>query len=145
MLFEGKARNDVVGLTGFCFIDIDHIETCQMSTALDLLQQDRHVVIATTSISGKGLHIVVKYGIKGKQPLPQRVNMTPAKMQKMYKRVFDCIAKEYETKLGIKSDHQAGHMERLLILSYNPNIYYNADAEPILIDTKSQPATICTE
>lgn len=142
LLFEGKSRDDVVGLTDLCFLDIDHISDEQIATALEILRQDKHVVIATTSVSGKGLHIVIKYSIQGWQMPPQRIKIGTTKMQKLYKRIFDCITKEYEQKLGLKTDRQSGHIERLLILSYNPNIYYNPNAESIEIDIKANPARI---
>lgn len=142
LLFEGKARNNVIGSTGLCLLDIDHIERGRIQSIMKMLCQDKHVVFAATSVSGEGLHILVKYSVKEWKRPPQRTEMRPRGMQRLYKKVFDCITDKYESELGLKTDRQAGHMERLLIVSYDPKAYYNPAAEPIFIDSQSQPATI---
>ena len=135
LLYDGKARDHVVGLSDLCFLDIDHIMDKQQITAtLELLRQDEHVVMASKSLSGNGLHILIRYRIRRIDMPPQRVNMGPFAMQKRYKKVFECVSKIYQEKLGVPIDPQAGNIERLFLISFAPGLHYNPTAEPLIID-----------
>ena len=137
IMFEGKTRQDVVGLTDLCYLDIDRIkDDRKVNEALEILRGDSHVVIASKSVSEKGIHILIRYQLAGMETPPQRVTMGTGKMQELYEIVFDYLAGEYKQKLGLEIDSGARHMEHLFIVSYDPDIYYNANAEPIVIQTK---------
>lgn len=135
--YEGKARVDVIGLTDLCYLDIDHIENDGLiNEALDILRNDTNVVMASRSVSGKGLHILVRYQLKGFEIPPQRTHMPPKKMQKLYGEVFDYLTLKYQLKLGLEPDYQARNMGHLYIVSYDPDLYYNPNAETLVVDLK---------
>ena len=85
-----------MGLTDLCFIDIDHIKTeKKVDMAMSILRDDRNVLLASRSVSGNGIHILVRYRIKDEDVAPQIDNMSPKKMQKQYRWVFDILGRQY--------------------------------------------------
>lgn len=134
---DGIARKHVVGLTGLCYLDFDHVDNLHLiDVAMNKLRNDLHVVMASKSVSGNGLHILIRYKIVDLHTPVIRARMRPSTMQKWYKKAYDIIAVEYEQIVGFKADKQAGHIEHLYIVSYAPDLYYNPDAEPRLVDTR---------
>ena len=135
--YEGKARGNVMCLTDLCYLDIDHIENERLiNEALDILRSDPNVVMASRSVSGRGLHILVRYQLKGFEIPPQRTNMTPKMMQKVYGDVFEYLALKYQLKLGLEPDYQARNIGHVYIVSYDPDLYYNPNAETLVVDLK---------
>ena len=133
--YEGKARDNIIGLTDLCYLDIDHIENERLIIeALDILRNDPNVVMASRSVSGKGLHILVRYQLKGMENPPQRIEMTPKKMQEVYGAVFDYLAMKYQLKLGLEPDYHARDIGHVYIVSYDPDLYYNPNAETLVVD-----------
>ena len=135
--YEGKARVNAIGLTDLCYLDIDHIENERLiNEALDILRNDPNVVMASRSVSGRGLHFLVRYQLKGFEIPPQRTTMTPKKMQKVYGDLFEYMALKYQLKLGLEPDYQARNMGHVYIVSYDPDLYYNPNAETLVVDLK---------
>ncbi|MBR5698262.1 MAG: hypothetical protein IKX44_06530 [Prevotella sp.] len=135
ILYEGKTRQHVLGLTDLCFLDLDHIDDKKkIEKAINVLRNDSHVVLASRSVSGQGVHILIRYQLKDMEAPPQRGTMTADEMQNMFGEVYDYLAAKYLLKLGLEADMEAAHMEHMYIVSYDPNLYYNPHAEPLQID-----------
>lgn len=134
LLFDGKARDNVVGLTDMCFLDIDHIDdSTQLDHAMALLRKDKHVVLAYKSISGNGIHILIRYKVVGWYYPPNRTRMKTDTMQNRYKQVFDRLTNEYQKNLQLPIDKQTNNIECLCLISSDSNAYYNPDAEPVML------------
>lgn len=132
---DRKGREYVIGLTDLCYLDFDNVkEETRLIDAMETLRNDRSVLMASRSVSGEGLHILIRYKQKGMELPPQRVSMTPDEMQEMYSEVYDYFAAKYQQKLGMIADYHAAHMDRVYIVSYNSELYYNPNAEPLTID-----------
>ena len=135
ILYEGKTRQHVLGLTDLCFLDLDHIDDKKrIEEAINVLRHDSHVVLASRSVSGEGIHILIRYQLKDMKAPPQRATMTADEMQDTFGKVYDFLAVKYLLKLGLEADMEAAHMEHMYIVSYDPNLYYNPHAEPLQID-----------
>ena len=135
LFYEGKARDNVLGLTDLCFLDIDHIkEERLIEEAMDILRNDPYVMMASRSVSNEGLHILIRYQLKALETPPQRTTMSPDDMQGVYADVYDYFATMYQQKLGLESDYNARDMGHLYIVSYDPDLYYNPNAETAFID-----------
>ena len=135
LFYGGKSREHVLGLTDLCYLDFDNVkEERLLIDAMNILRNDRSVLLASRSVSNEGLHILIRYKLKDMELPPQRNSTTPDEMQELYGEVYDYFAAKYMQKLGLMPDHQAGHMERLYIVSYDPDLYYNRDAETLTID-----------
>lgn len=139
---DGKSRENVVGLTDLCYLDIDHINEGQIRGAMKILSDDSNVVMASRSLSNEGLHILIRYNLKDMGEQPQRVTMTPEEMQEVYAKVHSYFAIKYQQILGLKSDPQAGHMEHMYIVSYDPELYYNPNAEAMMTNLCSIEAIL---
>ena len=135
IFYDGKDREDVVGLTDLCYLDIDHIKEEELiRETMETLRNDPCVVMASRSLSNEGIHILFRYKLKDKVEPIQRVTMTPDEMQDVYAKVYSHLSATYQQKLGLESDLQAGHMEHLYIVSYDPELYYNPNADSLMID-----------
>ena len=134
---DGKERKDVTGLTDLCYLDFDNIkEEQRLIDAMNILRNDKKVLLASRSVSNEGLHVLIPYKLKDMEQPPQRKSMTPDEMQDVYANVYNNLADKYQEKLGLIPDYNAGHMERLYIISYDPELYYNPNAETLIIDLK---------
>ncbi len=132
LLFDGKARDNVVGLTDLCFLDIDNLaDSAQLDGALAILRQDKHVVLAYKSVSGNGIHFLIRYKVSGWNFPPNRTQINAAAMQNLYKQVFDRLANAYQKLLHVPMDRQTNNIECLCLISSDPDAYYNPAAEPI--------------
>ena len=135
MMNGGKARKNVVGMTDLCFLDIDHIKNEKMILdALNKLRNDENVVMASRSISGDGLHILIRYRLKDAGLGKEEETKSPKEMQVLYGKVFDHLAVTYMLKLDLEMDMNAGHIEHMYIVSYDYELYYNPNAEPLMVD-----------
>lgn len=133
--YDGKARENVIGMTDLCYLDIDHVkDESLIKNAMDILCKDPNVVLASRSVSNEGLHILIRYTLKGMDNPPQRTTMSPKEMQDIYVEVYDYFAAKYQMILGLESDYHARDMGRLYVVSYDPDLYYNPNAEALMID-----------
>ena len=132
LLFDGKARGNVTGLTDFCFLDIDHITDEQIETAMALLRNDPHVVLTVRSTSVLGLHILVRYKLNGIEH-PWIGNMGTNRMNHTYGSVFKTMRNHYQDILQLPIDKSCSNMERLCFFSYDPELYYNPTATPFVL------------
>lgn len=132
---DGKARENVKKLTDLCYLDFDNIkEEQQLIDAMNILRNDKNVLLASRSVSNEGLRVLITYELKDIELPPERKSMTPDEMQELYANVYNYLADKYMEKLGLMPDYNAGHMEHLYIVSYDPELYYNPNAESLEID-----------
>lgn len=129
LVFEGKGHRHVIGLTNLCYMDIDHLQAEQIDEAMDTLRQDEHVVLALRSMSGNGIHFMVKYGFKDMEQ-PQITTMSAKKMVKTYISVFKTISSHYQDILHLPIDESGQNVVQLCNISYDEDLYYNPHALP---------------
>lgn len=130
-MFDGKGRNNVIGLTGICFLESDHMDLTKIEETMQKLENDPHVLLALRSVSGDGLHILIKYAFDGME-IPNYSAMSVDMMNRTYGAVFELLRDRYCQTLGITIDKSGSNMERLCIISYDPNLYCNLLAEPYI-------------
>ena len=62
--FEGgRQQKHIVELTGLSLVDIDHIAPERMTEILEKVREDKHTLLAYTTMSGKGLRVLFRYQI----------------------------------------------------------------------------------
>lgn len=137
-LFDGKGRKNVVGLTNLCFLEIDHIASEHILRITALLKEDCHVLLYYRSISGDGLHFIVKYNFDNIQT-PSYNTMGINRMNHTYGVVFNTLRRMYQQKLGVIIDPQGANMERLSLLSFDPDLFYNPKATPFKLIYTQKP------
>ena len=132
---DGKDRDSGTGLTDLCYLDFDNSkEEQQLIDAMNILRNDKNVLLASRSVSNEGLHILIPYKLKDMEQAPLRETITPDEMQDLYANVYKYMADKYQEKLGLIPDYNAGHIERLYIVSYDSELYYNPNAESLIIE-----------
>ena len=129
LVFEGKGHRNVIGLTNLCYMDIDHLNVKQIDETMEVLRQDEHVVLAMRSMSGNGLHFMVKYGFKDMEQ-PQITTMSANKMVKAYIPVFNTLSQHYQMKLNLPIDESGKNVVQTCNISYDEDLYYNPNAIP---------------
>lgn len=137
VLDGGKSKNDVVDLTGICFIDIDHISEEQTKLTIQTLKDDPYTLFVAESVSGKGIHLLVRYTVDY-GPSNMLFLSNPSRLRGLYKKVFLSLADLYTEKLGIQVDLSGVNAERLCIISYDPHLYYNPDSQKYIFDYESK-------
>ena len=130
-LLDGKGRASLIGLTGLCFVDIDHVTEDKVVESMAILREDEHVLLAARSISGEGIHILVPYTLWREDPtIP--LPATPGKLNQTYGSVFKSTAARYRELLGLPIDKAADNAERLCLVSFDADAWFNPAATPIV-------------
>lgn len=137
LLYAGKAQRYIIGLTNLCYMDIDQISKSQIKKAMDYLRQDEHVVLALRSMSGKGLHFLIKYRFKDMEQ-PQITAMSAKRMAMTYSAVFNTLSTHYANLLHLSIDESGRNAAQSCNISYDEDLYYNPNALPYTLIYKHQ-------
>lgn len=129
LLFEGKGHRNIIGLTDLCFMDIDDINDEQINETMKLLREDIHVVLALRSMSGKGLHIFIRYRFKDRE-LPKITTMSYKRMAITYSAVFNTLSTHYKNIFHLPIDESGKNAVQSCNISYDEELYYNPNALP---------------
>ena len=129
----GKGHNNIVALTGLCFIDIDKISQDEIAKLRVLASEDDHVVMVKQSVSGNGIHIFVCYTVQNSR-LMAMCGLAPREMKNKYIKISKAIHHYYRGKFKLKLDKSATNPCQLCIISADPDAYYNPQAKPLIYD-----------
>lgn len=129
LLYEGKGHRNIIGLTDLCFMDIDGLNEEQINEAMKSLREDEHVVLALRSMSGKGVHFLIRYRFKDKEQ-PQINTMSYIRMSLTYSAVFNTLSLHYGNILHLPIDESGRNAVQTCNISYDEDLYYNPSAVP---------------
>ena len=129
----GKGHDNIVALTGLCFIDIDKISQEEVAKLRALASEDEHVVMVKQSVSGNGIHIFVRYTVQNSR-LMAMCGLAPREMKNKYIKISKAIHHYYRGKLKLKLDKSATNPCQLCIISADEDVYYNPLAKPLIYD-----------
>lgn len=136
-MFDGKGRANVLGLTNLCFLEADHIDEEQIANVVKNIKEDSHTVLCYRSVSGDGLHFIIKYEFCNIET-PSYKNMGVKRMNHTYGVVFNTLMTYYQERLEITIDPAGANMERLSLMSADKDIYYNHNAIPFVLEYKKK-------
>lgn len=114
----GKARDNVVAMTGLSLVDFDHLSDLQEMK--QRVCDDPHTLMCYTTVSGEGLRIIFRYELDESQTLEQQI--------KHYAQAFKAGNEYYERLLGAEADRKCKNVTRLSGLAHDSDIYYNPEA-----------------
>jgi len=103
-------KEDLQQHSGLMQIDIDHIDN--VDEEIFKIKQDQYVLAAWRSVSGKGLKVIF------------RIPDDPVKHDQCFVSLQKYLSDTYQ----LKCDSACRNINRLLFLSYDPDIFYNPDA-----------------
>lgn len=110
--FPGRRLKDAeYTVSGIMMLDFDHIDG--LETLIDKAKEIACVVMACKSLSGEGVHLLVKY--------------KPVRKQDFSSAYQSCMD-YFEYALGVKADSACKDITRLMIINYDPGVFYNLDA-----------------
>lgn len=132
ILSGGKARKNLRGLTGLCFLDVDHIKIGRVEAAMEALQCNPSVLFAARSLSGNGLHIFVPYSVEGSDSGEMHA-ITGKEINSEYGVIAALIGGHFNRLLGLSFDPQCYNAERLCVVSYDAKAITNLNAVPVRI------------
>ena len=160
VLFSGgKQQKHIVGYTGMSIVDLDHIPAERMSEVLTMVRNDPHTLLAYTTISGEGVRVLFRYAVNkitdcsdytdsstDGSSAPQDNNQcNPRNLCNLwlnnqeYKRVFEQGNEYYYNLLHIPYDEKCKNATRISGMAHDPEVYYNPDAVPIVVDMTKKP------
>jgi len=134
---DGKSREDIIGLTGLCFLDIDKIAEDQVDAAMSILKSNDNVLFAARSLSGHGIHILIPYSLHRNDPFIP-LSARPDLANRIYIAVYKSISARFRELLQLPTDQQAAHAEHLCLISFDSKAYYNPRAASIVFLYESQ-------
>lgn len=136
-MIGGKGHDNIVALTGLCFIDIDKISQEEVAKLRVLASEDEHVVMVKQSVSGNGIHIFVRYTVQNSR-LMAMCGLAPREMKNKYIKISKAIHHYYKGKLKLKLKlklvKSATNPCQLCIISADEYVYYNPLAKPLIYD-----------
>ena len=160
VLFSGgKQQKHIVSYTGLSIVDLDHIPSERMAEVLALVKADPHTLMAYTTISGEGVRVVARYETPSNLPLYGKA--LQASLQdnscehsegaphrggaaqraeggcwggSSYKTAFLTVNEYYKRLTGLPYDEKCKNATRISGMAHDPEIYYNPDAVPIIVD-----------
>ena len=152
VLFSGgKQQKHIVGYTGMSIVDLDHIAPEDMARVLTAVRNDPHTLLAYTTISGEGVRVLFRYAVNKTTDCPDYTDLltdgsstpntnnlsNPRNLwlnNQEYRRVFEQGNEYYSNLLHLSYDEKCKNATRLSGMAHDPEVYYNPDAVPIVVD-----------
>ena len=160
VLFSGgKQQNHIVAYTGLSIVDLDHIPKENIPSVLEKVRGDEHTLLAYTTISGEGVRVLTRYEAPLLSPQPKvdarrgqsQGGKIPTAMTgplplgggwegaAFYKTAFLTINEYYKRLTGCDYDEKCKNATRISGMAHDPDVYYNPEAVPIVVDTTKKP------
>ena len=118
----GKAKKDIIEVTGIGFSDFDHVPKEKLAELCAKLREDRHTLFFHITASGEGLRVLYRYEMK--------TGMTLEEQMKFYPTAFLHGNQYFSDLLGVEYDEHCCNLGRLMGAAYDPDAFFRPDAEP---------------
>ena len=122
----GKAKKDIIEVTGVGFSDFDHVPKEELAELCAKLREDSHTLFFHITASGEGLRVLYRYGMKP--------GMTLEEQMKFYPTAFRHGNQYFSDLLGVEYDEHCCNLGRLMGAAYDPEAFFRPDAEPFSYD-----------
>ena len=76
----GKAKKDIIEVTGIGFSDFDHVPKEKLAELCAKLREDRHTLFFHITASGEGLRVLYRYGMKPCMTLEEQMKFYPERV-----------------------------------------------------------------
>jgi len=122
----GKAKKDITEVTDIGFSDFDHVPKEKLAELCNKLKADKHTLFYHITASGEGLRVLYRY--------EKKPGMSLEEQTKFYPIAFLHGNQYFSRLLGMEFDEHCSNLGRLMGAAYDPNAYFNPDAEPFSYD-----------
>ena len=131
----GKQQKHIVSYTGLSIVDLDHIPSERMAEVLEMVRGDEHTLVAYTTISGEGIRVIARFAFTTEDSESREcLHRADKKSLVLYTKVFAFVNSYYENLTGLLSDEKCKNATRISGMAHDPDVYYNPDAVPIVVD-----------
>ena len=121
----GKRKENITGWTHLCMADFDHIPAERMTECKRLVAEDRHTLLAYTTVSGTGLRVVAAYDAGH--------GFKPRTEQELHLLAFRRMNEHYASLINHPYDEKCKNVTRLSGLAHDPEVYFCPQAARFLI------------
>ena len=126
----GRKKENFKGLTGVTMCDFDHVANIEDCIAKAICC--KHTFMAYRTVSGHGVRILFRVAHNDGTPLP-----SPDELKGSAPGFIEGN-ELYAELLGEEYDEKCKNIGRTSVLCHDPNVFFNPDAEPILITSKRE-------
>ena len=123
-----RTKDNLVKYLGHIVIDIDHLSEEELARILPIIRGCRYTRIVFISPKGMGVKIVVR-ACHPDETLPE----TLQEIANFHHAVYTKLASLYAQLCQIEIDTSGQDVARTCLFSYDPDIYFNPDAEAFLM------------
>ena len=128
----GKRTEHICGWTSLCLADFDHLPAESLAECLRLVREDPHTLLAYTTVSGTGLRVIARYRASAADGGQTE--------RELHAQAFDVVNRHYAALIGHDYDRQCRNATRLSGLAHDPEVLFNPDAEPFVIEAAQKAA-----
>lgn len=114
LCMKGRYYKFTTERTGWAMFDFDDVDAKTMTEAVEKMKECKWVVMMHVTSSGRGLRIVVNMGM---------VHVD------VYRDAYEVVAEWLQDFTGMKPDMQCKDFARTSLASYDPDIFFNQEAE----------------
>lgn len=117
--FTKRQKRGFLKSSGYIILDIDGLSLEEVASVRKELEADKHTAISFLSPSGIGLKIAFKVKISNDMEC---------------KSAFTAISNYFASEHNIELDQSGKDISRACFVSYDPNVYYNPDADQFIYE-----------
>lgn len=125
ILDGGRSEKCIKSFTGLFMVDVDDLDDESTAEVIRLAKEDRHTLMAFTTISGGGVRIVSAVDFE--------VNL------KNFRKIWVAVNMYFSKLFGKEIDKKCKNPTRLSVICRDPNLYLNRSATKFSLDELQQP------
>ena len=121
---ESRTKANINTYSQIVCLDFDDIPVTEIETLASMINQCTYTMASFISPSGEGLKVFIKVNSNAEQ----------------HTTVYNQVANFYKELSGYDFDAKCKDITRLCFVSYDPELFYNEDAEVFSMEEATQPA-----
>lgn len=125
----GRSNATLVKYLGYIVIDIDHLSKEELARILQTVRACSYTRIAFISPKGMGLKIIA-HTQRPDGTLPDTIQ----EIEDFHNAAYNKVASFYSQLCQTEIDTSGQDVGRTCLLSYDPDIYFNRDATPFIVE-----------
>ncbi|MBE6261070.1 MAG: hypothetical protein E7107_09665 [Prevotella sp.] len=150
--YKGERR--ILGYNGLVVVEVSNLATYEKAIEVrDAAKKLPETLMCFLGASGKSVKIVCRGELYGSSPTPSEASgKLPSKeedIKQFHKNLYQTARRAYMNQFGFDIEYLEPRLDRIVYMSADPEMGFNADARPFFADTKEhaepQPVNISSE
>lgn len=126
IFINGRTADTISEYSGFVILDIDKLSDSELKRIIPIIHLAAYTYAAFISPSGNGVKIIVPVSTS----------------KELHKEAYKQVVSYYEQALNIEIDTSGSDISRLCFMSYDPECYFNSDADTYKVIIEEKPVKI---